>query len=177
MTHNRFLRVVGAALMFVVLAAACGSDDPIGEGAIDEGDGGDGAIRVTTTIKPTAAPTTVAPKAAATTVATQPPRTTTPVTQPKPTREIFINDDDKGSYFDPTNTEVFANSIVRFTNKAANEKSYAVSGTYTDKSPAFQTRRLKPGEFEDIRLTRAGMIDFKDDLADYRSGKITVHPR
>lgn len=163
--------------MFVVLAAGCGGDKKTGIGDIDEGETGPGAIRNTTTVKPKVVVTTTAPKAAATTVATQPARTTTPVTQPKPSREIFINDDDKGSYFEPTHTEVFVNTIVRFTNKAANEKSYAVTGQYADKSVAFQTRKLKPGEFEDIRLTRAGDIKFNDDLADYREGTLKVHPR
>lgn len=181
MTHQRFFRVAGAALMFVVLAAACGSDDEVGTGAVDEGEGGSGALRDTTTVKPQVVVTTVAPAAQAAPPTTRAAvaRTTTPVTQPKPSLEITVNDDERGQYFDPKNPDMFVNTIVRIINGAGNAKTYTITGTYRDsKALAFMTRALKPGEFEDVRLTRVGVIDLADDKRTYAAGAfITVHPR
>lgn len=175
---QRILRVAGAALFLVLFLGACGSKNEIGPNLSND-DGNvaacEGAVGGCTTTTPK--PTTTTTSKAAATATTVRPVVTTATTVVKPSLEIIIHDDDKGPYYDPRTPDTYVNTIVRFTNAANNEHDYSVRGTYPDNSSAFVTRKLKPGQSEDIKLTRTGQIKLGDDLADYRVGYISVHPR
>lgn len=174
-----------AALLLLVLAA-CGEDNKVGEG-VDLGiksevEGERLGARTTTTA---AAETTVPPPqqkasvGATTAPTTAPPTTAAPTTAPPTTKapekvaiEISINGDSSGTtQFEPSQTRVFAGSLVKWTNADSVARSVeADDGT-------FNSGMLEPGQSFTYRAEKVGRFNYTDGTRPYAVGALEVIAR
>lgn len=159
-THRTSRRLATVLLAGSLVFAACGGDTEVGsEDLTDfESEGGPGALGGETTTVPPATPDTTAAPAA-----TAPPTTAAPATTAKPAPAttaappttaaasivVRIQGDGQGNAFDPSNTRVYAGSIVRFEN--------------VDSAP--HQIRARNGEFQSPSLDAGAVWDFKANLA------------
>ena len=189
--------LVGRLVLVVLVAgvlAGCGEDNKVGDESLlnFQEQAGQRLGETTTT---TAPPTTVTtargaqvpgtqpgasgtPKATATTSppTTRPPATattaTTATTAPKAqaaTLEIFINSDGSSDPpLDPQTAQVYAGSIVRWTNKDAVPRSVqAVNG-------AFRSPAIAPGASYDWTAGRVGLFEYGDSTRPYVNATLEV---
>lgn len=171
---QRFVRPAMAFIALFLLTAACGGGEGVGGGLKADGtSGNEGAIGQATTTS--AAPTTV-PVAAATTV--KPTATTVPT---PPCHVVYINNDDKGRYFEPAaNPELNsidcpAGRFIRFTNR--DDDPRRASGHSLHSEPAsqqFVTPLIPPNGTYDVKVTVRGNYSVKDDQRPYAELTVRV---
>lgn len=175
--------VVAAVLLF----AACGEDNKVGEG-VDLGIKNEveqerlGARTTTTAPPQTTAPAAQQKASVGATTApptTQPPTTAPPATAPPPTAapervaiEISINGDNSGTtQFEPSQTRVFVGSLVKWTNKDSVARSVeADDGT-------FKSGSLEPGQSFTYRAEKVGRFNYTDGTRPYAVGALEVIAR
>jgi plastocyanin len=169
-------------LLFLLLAA-CGEDNKVGEG-VDLGVKSQveqerlGA-RTTTTAPPDTAPPSQEKASVGATTApptTQPPApTTAPPTTQAPEKvaiEISINGDSSGTtQFEPSQSRVFAGSLVRWTNKDTVARSVEADGG------AFNSGMLEPGQSFTYRADQVGRFNYTDGTRPYAVGALEVIAR
>jgi plastocyanin len=158
---TRRTTALAAVLLSLALLAACGKDTKVGSDDLTDfkSEGGAGALGGETTTVP-AAETTVAPAVTAAPQTTAKPAPTTtakpaPTTTAAPTATtvqasivVKVQGDTQGNAFEPSTTQVYQGSIVRFEN--------------TD-SAAHQVR-ARNGEFQSPSIAPGGTWDFKVNL-------------
>lgn len=159
-----------AAAASALLLVACGSGSGYGQGAdFPEGEGGDSAIRPSSTV-PTdvTAPAVSQPPETSTT--TRPPTTTT--TKP-PARgyPIKIQPDQATTQFEPRVAQVRVGTPVTFTNTDSVPRSVE----FDDRS--FLSGPIPPGGTATFTPTRAGDFNYSDGTRPYAVGTLRVQPR
>jgi hypothetical protein len=170
-----------APILLVVLAA-CGEDNKVGEG-VDLGVKSQveqerlGARTTTTTPPETAPPSQEKASVGATTAppTTPPPPPTAPPTTQAPEKvaiEIGINGDSSGTtQFEPSQSRVFAGSLVKWTNKDSVARSVEAD------DGAFNSGMLEPGQSFTYRADTIGRFNYTDGTRPYAVGALEVIAR
>ena len=161
-------------IAFFLIAGACGGGGGVGGDLKADGtSGGEGAIgQATTSIAPQ---TTVAAP-----VATTAAPTVTPTTAAAPPCHIvYINNDDKGRYFEAADNpelntiDCSAGRFIRFTNHDDDSRRASGHSLHSEPaSPQFVTPLIPPNGSYDVKVTVRGTYSVKDDQRPY--AEITV---
>jgi plastocyanin len=162
-----------ALAVFALGVSACSENNKVGEGVDPSaigGEGGDGAIRDTTTTEApttTAPPTTQAPATTRPVPTTKPPSTTQPVNQIALT--IGIHSDTSGkNQFEPRQAGVQRGATVRWQN--FDEKARSVE----DSGGAFKSPLIPPGGTWDYKANTVGKFNYSDGTRPYAVGELNV---
>jgi plastocyanin len=164
-------RTLLAASLSLVLLAACGKSNDVGDKSLvdfnqDEAAGLGGS---TTTANTAGTETTLAQSATtAPTQTTLKSTTTLPPAQQEVSVEVIIQDDEQGAPFTPNTLRVAVGSKVRFLNKGT--KPYAIMAT----NGAFGSPPIPPGGVWIYDANTPGNYTFTDDVRTYAVGKLEV---
>ena len=172
----------------VLLFAACGEDNKVGEG-VDLGIQNEveqerlGA-RTTTTAAAQETTVPTAPQKASVGATTAPPTTQPPTTAPPQTAppttaapervaiEISINGDNSGTtQFEPSQTRVFVGSLVKWTNADSVARSVEAD------DGSFKSGLLEPGQSFTYRAEKVGRFNYTDGTRPYAVGALEVIAR
>lgn len=171
---QRVVRPALALFALSLLVGACGGGGGVGGGLKADGtSGSEGAIGQATTS--TAPPTTAAP------VTTAPPKAA-PTTAPVPPCHIvYINNDDKGRYFEPADNpelnsiDCTAGRFIRFTNRDDDPRRATGHSLHSEPaSPQFTTPLIPPNGSYDVKVTVRGTYSVKDDQRPYADLTVRV---
>jgi hypothetical protein len=163
----RVSRRATVLVAFALLAGACGGGKEVGGGLKADGTsgGGEGAIgqATTTTTPPTTIPVT-------TTAAAKPTATTAEI---PPCQIVYINNDDKGRYFEPASDaqqneiNCTAGRYIRFINRDDDSRR-AFHTLHSDPSnPELTSPQIPFNGKWDAKVTRRGTFTLKDDQRPY----------
>ena len=159
-------------ILAILVAAGCSDDESIGSGVKAEGGSGDaGALRDSnTTVATESAPTTAPPAAGGPATTAAPATTAPPTTQPQPENIINIQDDDKGSYFDPVMFQIPVGGLIVWKNVSSEPRSVvAEDGSFT--SP-----EIPPGGSFRWKATGPGrVINYTDGSRPYAQAQLQVY--
>jgi plastocyanin len=169
------IRVLMTVLCGVLLLAACGGDNKVGDDSLlNFKDQAQQRLGATTTTAAVA--TTVAPGAkgqlglgAATTAPPQKAVVTTQPPQQAPAFEIDINGDGTAStQFDPAAARVFRGSTVRWVNKDTQPRSVEAD------TGAFKSGPIPPGGSWTYQAGTVGTFNYHDGTRPYAVGSFEV---
>ena len=171
-------RVVRPALAWVarsLFAGACGGGGGVGGGLKADGPrGGEGAIGQATT-------TQVAPVTTAAPVATTAAKATATTAPVPPCHIVYINNDDKGRYFEPADNpelntiDCSAGRYIRFTNRDDDPRRTTGHSLHSEPGSAqFVTPLIPPNGSFDVKVTVRGTYSVKDDQRPYAELTVRV---
>jgi hypothetical protein len=154
---QRVIRRAALVAAFALFAGACGGGSEVGGDLKADGSGNEGAIGQATTT--TAAPTTV--PAAVTTTTAKATVTTQPV---PPCQTVYINNDDKGRYFEPAaNPEqneisCTAGRFIRFVNRDDDSRRPTHTLSSEPANPELNSPPIPLNGTWDAKVTRKGVF-------------------
>ncbi len=171
---QRVVRPAMALIALCLLTAACGGGGGVGGGLKADGtSGSEGAIGQATT---TTSPPTTAPVATTTTA-----KPTVTTAAAPPCHVVYINNDDKGRYFEPASNpelntiDCTAGRFIRFSNR--DDDPRRASGHSLHSEPAsqqFVTPLIPPNATYDVKVTVRGTYSVKDDQRPYAELTVRV---
>jgi hypothetical protein len=162
---QRNIRRAAFVLAFALLAGACGGGSEVGGGLKADGKtGGEGAIGQATTT--TAPPTTIP-------VTTTAAKTTATTAEVPPCQTVFINNDDKGRYFEPqadsqqNEINCTAGRYIRFINRDDDSRRAFHTLHSEPSNPELVSPQIPFNGKWDAKVTRRGTFTLKDDQRPY----------